>query len=359
MKRGDNMTISEIMAKMKAVYYDECGLEVETGGELEARLLAVASEIYSAFTYNDYIFNEAFPQTATGDYLDCHAENHGISRNTASSATGTLTFTISADAEEAVTIPEGTVCSVDGAPFIQFATDEDVVADVGVTEVSVSATAINTGSRFNAEAGEVDTIVNTVEYVTAVTNAEAFSGGYDDETDESLRGRVLRSFQYENNAVNKPAVEAAVTEINDVTDANVYVDDEGALAVCVRTKSDSLTDDLTAEIEDAVGFATLTGTELNIFVAEAVEFSASVIGTVCSGCDYDEVETAIEEAVTDYCGKEEIGEGIDETAVAMFLGGIDYLKDVVVSLSPSSGGTVVCGSGEYLKLGSVEVYLHE
>ena len=135
--------------------------------------------------------------------------------------------------------------------------------------------------------------------------------------------------------------------------------DEGALAVCVRTKSDSLTDDLTAEIEDAVGFATLTGTELNIFVAEAVEFSASVIGTVCSGCDYDEVETAIEEAVTDYCGKEEIGEGIDETAVAMFLGGIDYLKDVVVSLSPSSGGAVVCGSGEYLKLGSVEVYLHE
>ena len=48
--------------------------------------LLVASEIYSVCAYGDYIFRQGFPQTATGAYLDKHAQLRSITRKKAARA---------------------------------------------------------------------------------------------------------------------------------------------------------------------------------------------------------------------------------------------------------------------------------
>ena len=97
-----------------------------------------------------------------------------------------------------------------GSKDIQFETVEDAVIAVGETSVDVTARAIETGRRFNVLPDKVDTIVNPPKYISGVVNNTAFAGGTDDETDESLRDRVLEIYKWENNALNEAAVKKMV-----------------------------------------------------------------------------------------------------------------------------------------------------
>ena len=86
-----NLTYDEILNSMKIEFAGEKGEAVKELSDIEARFKAVASEIYSVSAYGDYIMKQSFPQTATGEFLDRHAELRSITRKTASYAKGAIT----------------------------------------------------------------------------------------------------------------------------------------------------------------------------------------------------------------------------------------------------------------------------
>ncbi|UKI22187.1 MAG: baseplate J/gp47 family protein [Anaerotruncus sp.] len=69
---------------------------------------AVASEIYAAAANADFVLKQAFcKKTALGKYLDMHAEMRGIKREkTGRKAAGIITFSVPADLNREVEIPE-------------------------------------------------------------------------------------------------------------------------------------------------------------------------------------------------------------------------------------------------------------
>lgn len=195
-------TYEEILDSMKSAYFNECGFVVEKDSTTYKDYEILASELYSLSCYGDYIFKQAFVQSATGENLDMLGELRGCKRKTAAYAAGVLTFSASEVSEEDIVIPSKTVCSAAERPFIQFVTAEDAVIEAGQTQVSVNARAINTGYEYNVDSGSISVMVNAPAGVSSVTNIEAFDGGFSPEDDAHYRKRIINNYSITQNGIN-------------------------------------------------------------------------------------------------------------------------------------------------------------
>ncbi len=116
----------------------------------------------------------------------------GIKLRQASAATTTLTFTVAAPAGVAVTVPAGTqIATADGS--IVFATNTALIIPAGTLSASVTATRNATGVTLLA-ANQLTRMIDTVAWVTNVTNVAAIDSGTESETIDSALERA-RSYQ--------------------------------------------------------------------------------------------------------------------------------------------------------------------
>lgn len=130
-----------------------------------------------------------FPEWAEGEYLDAHARMRGLSRRSAVAAAGVLSITGTPGA----VIPEGSRFSTPSAedrPAAEYATLSDVtIGSLGNVAVSVQCT--QTGPAGNTAPDTVVLVSGRLPTVTSVTNPEAITGGAAEESDESLRERIM------------------------------------------------------------------------------------------------------------------------------------------------------------------------
>lgn len=129
-----------------------------------------------------------WPKFSNGEYLDLHAELRNIKRKEAQYATGEITFTGLAD----TVIPAEYVISTESrndVPSQDYYTTEECVIGAGGT-AKVKAIAAVAGAAGNAAMGTI--VVNTSAYddITSVTNEFPFTGGIEEEDDESLYERI-------------------------------------------------------------------------------------------------------------------------------------------------------------------------
>ena len=131
------------------------------------------------------LVNEAgFAQTAWGDYLEKIAEEHGVYRRAAVQAVGTVTVSGSG------TVTQGALFQTqDGT---EFAATETVTV---TTSADVSVKAVEYGTKGNVAAGAISIIPMSIPGITKVTNDAATHDGYDEETDDALRERLLFKVQ--------------------------------------------------------------------------------------------------------------------------------------------------------------------
>lgn len=355
-----NLTYDKILNSMKKEFLKEKGEAVKDFSDLEMRFKAVAAEIYSVSAYGDFILKQSFPQTATGEYLDRHAKLRSIERKTASYASGIVTVSrTEGSAGYAVSIPKGTVFSVSGKPFIQFATQKSYVMSASAASCLITVTALKTGSEHNIKAGTVLLPVNPPAYLDSTVSAANFSGGWDEESDEALRERILSSYHSRKNAVSASAVRETLLTLDDVTDAVVYPEENYILNVCLKTKSGKISTELKNKASDMLGFATLCGLHIRFTAAVEQPFAITAEAKILSGYNVSQIKTAIRERITQFCSNEKIGQNYSESAIAAYCSGIDGVEYLNVFLGSDSIKAVACGSNKFLKLDHVEVYTHE
>lgn len=353
-----NLTYNEILDEMKTAFMNEKGEPVKGLSDLEMRFRAVASEIYGVCTYGDFIMKQGFVQTASGEYLDRHAQLRSIERKTASFAKGKLTFSLYEALEHDVIVPKGSVCSAAGKPFIQFATDENAVIKAGETAVDVSATAISKGSESNAAEGTVTVMVNPPDYVYSVINAEKMTGGTDDESDEALRERILSSYSSVKNGVNADSIREMLLTLDEVTDAQLTAGVESEVAICLKTKSGEISDELKNEISSLLGFFSFCGVSVSYIVPTELMFNVFAEVKALSGYDRAALEAAVKEKITQFCSSEKIGKSYSASAIASACSGIDGVEYIDIFASAKNSETVSCGTTEYLKLNNIEVSIY-
>lgn len=130
-----------------------------------------------------------YPQFATGVYLDWHGQSVGVYRLPPTKATGHVTFT----GNVGTNVPAGTIVATvatEEEASVQFVTTEAVTIDSS-GKATAAIEAVEAGTVGNVPAGAIQVLVSTVSGVTAVTNAEATTGGTNEEDDESYRYRIM------------------------------------------------------------------------------------------------------------------------------------------------------------------------
>lgn len=334
---------------MKNAFFEECGRNPESLGDVSARLNAVASEIYSMYCNMDYVARQSFIQTAQGEYLDYHAQLRNMSRKSASKATGKLTFSIPLAIDESIVIPKGTICSVKDKPFIQYETDEDAVLEAGKLSVSASATALDTGDTYNVDENMVTVLVSSPARIESVTNTDPFVGGNDAESDERLRNRLINSFKMLPNSINKQSIEDIVCTIDEVLDCHIYEINNviKSVKVSVNTIYGYVNNDIIKKVNNKLLALNMLGYTSEVVGVARVSVNVDVV----TNADPDEVQTAC----ADYFDKLRIGDSVDLLSFRMWLSKRFDEPISDVRSSSATGQYIICDNNKLLRLDDVRV----
>lgn len=301
------MTLYE---NMKAVFQEKTGILVADSADLAVRLYAAAAQLESLYGYCDWALRQSFPQTATGDYLDLHAQMRQLSRKEEAQARGTLEFYLPEALEQAVTVPRGTVAT--NAALVRFVTTEDGVIPAGSLSCQVSARAEEAGESGNAPAGTVTLLPQTPAYVQGCGNSAAFTGGQERETDEELRARVLKSFRHLSNGANLAFYETWALQYPGVEAVRVLPKRRGAgtvdILVCARggVPSEELLEQMNEEILSLREIAT----DVQVFAPQTAPVSVDLTIYPREEVTFSEAEAVVRRAVEDFFGGALLGKTV-------------------------------------------------
>ena len=302
--------IEEIYQELLTAFAERAGFTPEAGCDLAVRLWAAAAQLQALGIQADWVLDQSFPQTAQGQYLDYQGQMRGLTRLPATKAVGTLRFSVDAAPVSDIVISAGTVCMT--ADETRFQTTETAVLEAGALHVDAPAEALEGGARGNAVSGAITILTACPLAVTSCVNPEPFSGGRDEEDDETFRSRILESYQrlpnganaawYEQTAMNYGGVVAAkaVGRARGIGTVDVYV------ATQQGVPDTALLSGLQAELQEkreiAVDVAVKAPTVQSVDVAVAV--------TPEAGVDFDSVKAQVEQTISAFFTGNLLGEAV-------------------------------------------------
>ena len=143
----------EILQRMEEAYEQKSGCKVADVSEVGLRMRVLAGELYRLETSLDWLERQAFPQTASGEQLDLHGAQRGVTRGEAEKATGVVSFSRYLPLSFDLVVPKGTVCATSGEPVVEYQTTEDAVLVSGQLTVDIPVEAVVAGASGRAAAG--------------------------------------------------------------------------------------------------------------------------------------------------------------------------------------------------------------
>ena len=193
-------TVEELYGQMRDTFAQETGMTLDETGEPAVRMYALAAQIYGLYQQAEWTRRQCFPQTAVGEDLDKHAWMRSLTRGTEQKAVGSLRFSVQHAARQDLPIPQGTVCTTAG--LVAFETTEEAVLLEGRYSVTVPAQAVQPGPGGNVPAGAVRIMTVAPAGISDCLNEQPFTGGTAAEDDETLRRRILDTYQRLPNGTN-------------------------------------------------------------------------------------------------------------------------------------------------------------
>jgi uncharacterized phage protein gp47/JayE len=296
MARFENETQDVILQRM----FDRIAANIDKrqGSVTHDLLSPAAIELAQAFVELDNVLAFGFlSENTPSEYVDLRAAEQGIYRKEAVKAVGELTFT----GTDGITVPVGTRVSTDETEPVYFVTTaEGTIADGTVT---VTAEAEQGGAAGNVSQGSITIVLGDVSGVTAVTNAQAFDGGADTESDESVIARYTEKVEKPATSGNAFHYEQWAKSVAGVGDAKVYPLANGPGTVKVVLLDEQKTTPPQTTI-DAVGdyIESVRPINASVEVVGAAELAINVSATLtlASGATVAEVTTKFESALAEY-----------------------------------------------------------
>ena len=321
----------EIYEEMKNELERRSGAVLSSDGEMSLRLHAVAAELSTLWAQVDWTRCQSFPQTASGETLELHAAARGLERAAAVKSAGSIRFSLDAVRSDAVSVPLGTVCL--NAAGLEFETKEAGSIAAGALSCEVKAEARAAGSAGNVPAGSVCFFSLAPVGVAKCTNANAFTGGSDIESDEALRQRVLESFASLPNGSNRAYYEAAALDTEGVGAVSVQPRVRGVGTVDVVVASPAglpseatikaVKTKLEAQREICVDVSVLAPTTVEVPVAAAI--------SVDDGEDFDTVAARVKSAVEQYFNGKLLGKSVLTAKLGSLIFSVEGVSNCTLS----------------------------
>lgn len=181
----------EMVSDYETKYKEMTGktLKLRRGDPETLKLYACSIQIYHMLLHIDMTGKMDLLKYAYGDFLDNLGALRGVSRLPAYPAKCTVRFTLSAQQQSAVSIPQGT--RVSNGDNLYFATDEFAEIKIGGMSADIPCTCLTAGEEGNnLIAGSLNILVDRLAYIDKVSNIDATSGGSDIESDEDFADRI-------------------------------------------------------------------------------------------------------------------------------------------------------------------------
>lgn len=303
-------TMAEIYTEMLELFETETGFTMASESDLAVRLYAAAAQLESLYVYADWCRRQCFPQTAEGTYLEYHGALRGLERKEGVCATGKLRFSMTAAREEDVTVSAGVVCMTAG--LVRFQLTEDVTIPAGDTWADGAAQAQETGEGGNVAAGTVTFMTQAPVGIAAVTNPIAFSGGSEEEDDETFRERILDSFIRLPNGANAAFYENRVLAMEGVGAVQVIprVYGIGTVGVVVATDSGESDEDLIAAVQADLEEVREIAVDVTVLAPTEQTVDLAVTLWPAENSDYDTAASAVELAIRNHFTGKQLGRSV-------------------------------------------------
>lgn len=346
------MTEQEIYTAMLERVRELTGYAMHDDAELAVRLHAAAAQIAGLYAYADYCLKQAFAQTAAGTYLDYHGSMRDLQRRPASRATGKIRFRLTAERTVDIAVPAGTVCTA--AETVRYETLEDAVIPAGSLYADVAAQASLAGASGNAQP---DTIVHMTlppVGVGACTNPQAFSGGADEEDDESFRERILQSFRRLPNGSNTAFYRQRALQTAGVAAVRVLPRNRGrgtvdlVISATAGVPDEKLLESLSRELNEERELAV----DVAVLAPQTVTVDIGAQLTVAEGYDAEAVLSAAQQAVRALFDGSLLGCSVYRARIGNVLYTVPGVENYRL-LSPAED--VAVGPGELPVLGQLQI----
>lgn len=164
--------------------------DIAEGSVVLSLLQTFAEQIAEADVRLSQIRDQFTLNGAGGVDLDERAEEIGITRFSATRATGEITV-FRESATSAFTVPRGAVFGRTDNSVTYITTDATIMG-IGVTSINVAIQSSVTGSIANAPARSINVLSDVPDEITSIIQSVALSNGIDIETDVQLRARATR-----------------------------------------------------------------------------------------------------------------------------------------------------------------------
>lgn len=174
--------------------------------------MPLSIELETTYKTIEKLPDQSMPDTATGKDLE-RAVKPFVERKIATKSTGMVTLT----GIPGSNINKGDLVASDTINFSFY--ESNIIPGSGTIDVKVRC--VNYGKVGNIIAGAIKYFPKTLKGLQTVTNKEAFTDGYDEETDDELRERYYLKVQNIVNSSNKNAYRNWALEITGTGDARV------------------------------------------------------------------------------------------------------------------------------------------
>lgn len=292
--------LETIYREMLEDYSGKTGLAVSDMGDMSVRLYAMASQVYSLWVQSEFMKKQAFPHTATGEYLELHASVRGLSRADSACAFGIIRFCLNEAAYARISFSSGVRCLT--AAGTEYVTTQDGTIEQGESYCEVQAVAASPGTAGNVPAGSITIMALAPNGVSSCYNPQGFTGGADAEDDEQLRERVLNTYRKLPNGANAAYYETTVLGV------------EGVASVSVLPKSRGIgTVDIVIAALDGIPGGELIGTvqqlldsqreicvDIQVLAPEAVNMDIGLSVKVADGYEAQSVLQKVQTALRSY-----------------------------------------------------------
>jgi len=303
-------SVEEFYQQMTQDFAARTGVTMVDGCDLAARMYALAAQLYAMQVYGDWVRRQCFPQTASGEELDRHAEMRSLARKGATKAEGVVRFFAGESSDLIRTIPFGTVCMTAG--LVRFETVETGLLLAGEMWADVKVRAVEPGAGGNVAAGTITAMAVAPVGIVSCTNPLPCGGGVDEEDDESLRARVLHSFRYLPNGANAAYYRQLAMADNEVAQAVVVPRPRGvgSVDVVVAAQAGLPNQGLLDRLQTVMDQQREIAVDLAVRAPEAVEVDVTVQVLEKPGYDAQEVKERVKNALSAYFSGENLGRSV-------------------------------------------------
>ena len=293
-------SFEETLTQMMSDYQKITNMPINKNSDMYIKIKTLASQIFSLNTKLKWVEKQIFPQTASGKFLDYHAQTRGLKRKTAKNSVGKLTFSISEPAKQDVEIPINTICFSAINPEIKFSTTSKAIIKAGETSADAEAKALLLGLNTNLSANTITCFCSFPKYVESVTNKNKFSGGCNQESDEELRTRLLENFKNISNGSNSAYYYNLAMNYDEVISANIIPRKRGRGTVDVIITAKKNDPDLIKKIKSDFEVEKEINVDVDVQFARTKKSDISLIIEINQAFDFAEMKQKTSELIKDY-----------------------------------------------------------